>query len=232
MEKIKKLLIFLILGLKSFAYMQVAPINFDKRIDKGGAIQEFYITNPTAKEVGYRLYKEKSDNGLDMTSYMQFYPKSLKLKPGQSEKVRVYIEAPKEAKQGEYTAIMGIKEINIPGIEKKGNGSVIIYTDLKLELAGYVGNLKPNLEIKDLKLKNDELTFKISNIGEIRTKVEAYLFTESDNLKEAKYLDTFRLLKNKESNFNQKLELKNLKNPRLVINDMDGNKILEKEIKE
>ena len=230
MEKIKKLLIFLILGLKSFAYMQVAPIIFDKRIDEGGAIQEFYITNPTNQEVGYRIYKEKSDTDLDMTPYMEFYPKTLKLKSGESGKIRVYIEAPKDSTEGEYTTIMGIKEINIPSVKKSGNGNVIIYTDLKLELAGYVGNLKPNLEIKDLKLKNNELTFKISNIGEIRTKVEAYL--ESDNLKEAKYLDTFRLLKNKESNFNQKLNLKNLKNPRLVINDMDGNKILEKEIKE
>lgn len=229
MEKIKKLLIFLILGLKSFAYMQVAPIIFDKRIDQGGAIQEFYITNPTNQEVGYRIYKEKSDTDLDMTPYMEFYPKTLKLKSGESGKIRVYIEAPKDSTEGEYTTIMGIKEINIPSAKKSGNGNVIIYTDLKLELAGYVGNLKPNLEIKDLKLKNNELTFKISNIGEIRTKVEAYLI---DDLKEAKYLDTFRLLKNKESNFNQKLELKNLKNPRLVINDMDGNKILEKEIKE
>lgn len=229
MEKIKKLLIFLILGLKSFAYMQVAPIIFDKRIDEGGAIQEFYITNPTNQEVGYRIYKEKSDTDLDMTPYMEFYPKTLKLKSGESGKIRVYIEAPKDSTEGEYTTIMGIKEINIPSVKKSGNGNVIIYTDLKLELAGYVGNLKPNLEIKDLKLKNNELTFKISNIGEIRTKVEAYLI---DDLKEAKYLDTFRLLKNKESNFNQKLELKNLKNPRLVINDMDGNKILEKEIKE
>ena len=229
MEKIKKLLIFLILGLKSFAYMQVAPIIFDKRIDQGGAIQEFYITNPTNQEVGYRIYKEKSDTDLDMTPYMEFYPKTLKLKSGESGKIRVYIEAPKDSTEGEYTTIMGIKEINIPSVKKSGNGNVIIYTDLKLELAGYVGNLKPNLEIKDLKLKNNELTFKISNIGEIRTKVEAYLI---DDLKEAKYLDTFRLLKNKESNFNQKLKLKNLKNPRLVINDMDGNKILEKEIKE
>ena len=228
MEKIKKLLIFLILGLKSFAYMQVAPIIFDKRIDKGGAIQEFYITNPTAKEVGYRLYKEKSDNGLDMTSYMQFYPKSLKLKPGQSEKVRVYIEAPKEAKQGEYTTIMGIKEINIPGIEKKGNGSVIIYTDLKLELAGYVGDLKPNLEIKNSKLKNNELSFKISNTGDIRTKVEVYL--ECSSLKEARYLDSFRLLKGCENSFNQKLDIVNLRNPKLVVMDMEGNKLLEKEI--
>lgn len=228
MENFKKLIIFFILTFKTFAYMQVAPIIFDKRIDKEGATQEFYITNPTAKEVGYRLYKEKSDNELDMTPYMQFYPKSLKLKPGQSEKVRVYIEAPKEAKQGEYTAIMGIKEINIPGIEKKGNGSVIIYTDLKLELAGYVGDLKPKLQIDDLKLKNNELTFKISNTGEIRTKVEAYL--EGDNLKEAKYLDSFRLLKGYKNTFNQKLDINNLKNPRLVITDMEGIKILEKGI--
>jgi hypothetical protein len=228
MENLKKLIIFFILTFKTFAYMQVAPVIFDKRIDKEGAAQEFYITNPTAKEVGYRLYKEKSDNGLDMTPYMEFYPKSLKLKPGQSEKVRVYIEAPKEAKQGEYTAIMGIKEINIPGIEKKGNGSVIIYTDLKLELAGYVGDLKPKLQIDDLELKNNELSFKISNIGEIRTKVEAYL--ESDNLKEAKYLDSFRLLKGYKNTFNQKLDIDNLRNPRLVITDMEGIKILEKGI--
>ena len=228
MEKLKKLFLFFILGLKTFAYMQVAPIVFDKRIDKEGATQEFYITNPTNQEVGYRIYKEKSDNGLDMTPYMEFYPKSLKLKPGQSEKVRVYVEAQKEAPKGEYTTVLGIKEINIPNVKKSGSGNVVIYTDLKLELAGYVGNLKPNLEIKDSKLKNNELSFKISNTGDIRTKVEVYL--ESSSLKEAKYLDSFRLLKGYENSFNQKLDIANLKNPKLVVMDMEGNKLLEKEI--
>ncbi|MGL5625783.1 hypothetical protein, partial [Cetobacterium sp.] len=122
-----------------------------------------------------------------------------------------------------------IKEINIPSVKKSGNGNVIIYTDLKLELAGYVGDLKPNLEIKDSKLKNNELSFKISNTGDIRTKVEVYL--ESSSLKEAKYLDSFRLLKGYENSFYQKLDIANLKNPKLAVRDMEGNKLLEKEIK-
>ncbi|MBC2857009.1 hypothetical protein H3N56_11250 [Cetobacterium sp. 2A] len=225
MKKVTKLLIFIIFGLKAFAYMQVAPLIFDKRIDEG-ATEEFYITNQTDQEVGYRIYKEKSDNGLDMTPYMDFYPKSLKLKSGQSEKVKVYIEAPKDSEIGEYTTIMGIKEINIPETKKSG-GRVVLYTDLKLELAGYVGNLKPEIAIRDI-VQNGELIFEISNTGKTRIKVEAYL--ESDNEKETKYIDSFRLLKGSKKSLNQKIDIKNLKNPKLVIRDMEGNKLLEKGI--
>ena len=38
-----------------------------------------------------------------------------------------------------------------------------------------IEELKPKLEINDLKLKNKKLSFNIKNIGEIRTKVEAYI---------------------------------------------------------
>lgn len=228
MKKLNKLLLFFIFTIKTFAYMQVAPIIFDKRIDKEGATQEFYITNPTNQEVGYRIYKEKSDNGMDMTPYMEFYPKTLKLKSGQRDKIKVYIEAEKGVPKGEYTTILGIKEINIPETKKNSNGSVVLYTDLKIELSGYVGDLSPKLEIDNLKIKNNELSFKISNTGDIRTKVEVYL--ESSSLKEDEYLDSFRLLKGYENSFNQKLDIANLKNPKLVVLDMEGKKLLEKEI--
>lgn len=221
-----KFLLFLILSLKAFSYMQVAPLVFDKRIDKG-ATEEFYITNPTNKEVGYRIYKEKSDNGLDMTPYMEFYPKSLKLKSGETKKLKVYIESPKESKKGEYTAILGIKEVNIPNAEKKDNGSLILSTDLKLELAGYVGDLNPKLKIDNLKYENNNLNFSIKNIGEIRTKIEVYL--KINNSKELVYLDSFRLLKGASDKINKKISSKNIS---IVILDKDGKRVLEKDLEE
>ena len=54
----KKLISFLFLCLAnfSFAYMSINPVIFDKRIDNGGGREEFFVSNPTKTEVGYRVY--------------------------------------------------------------------------------------------------------------------------------------------------------------------------------
>lgn len=225
----KKIIFMILLSFKTFAYMNVAPIVFDKRIDNGGATQEFYITNPTHNEVGYRIYKEKSE-GLDMSNYMEVYPRALKLKSGETGVVKVYIESPKNIEKGEYTAILGIKEINIPESLKAGNSGLTIYTDLKLELAGFVGDISPTVEINNLNTKNNKISFEIKNSGEIRTKVE--VFINSEDLKEDIYLDSFRLLKGASNTFEKELtsDIGSLKNPKLIILDTAGEKLMERGI--
>lgn len=225
----KKLVSFLFLCLAnfSFAYMSINPVIFDKRIDNGGAKEEFFVSNPTKTEVGYRVYVEPSDNGEDMSKWIEFYPTSLKLKPGETKKINVFIEAPEKAKKGEYTGILGIKEITVPNSLKNNRAGVNLYTDLKIELAGFVGELKPKLEINDLKLKNKKLSFNIKNIGEIRTKVEAYI---EEKGKDPIYLDSFRILQNKEKSFEKELSTTLSKNSKLIIYDLAGKKVLEKKM--
>ena len=199
--------LFLCLANISFAYMSINPVIFDKRIDNGGAVEEYYISNPTKTEVGYRIYVEPSDNGKDMSKWIEYYPTSIKLKPGETKKINVLIEAPEKAPKGEYTGILGVKEITVPASLKNNKAGVNVYTDLKID--------------------KNTLSFGIKNIGEIRTKVEAYL-EEKD--KEPVYLDSFRILQNKEKTYNKKLENKISKKTKLVVYDLSGKKILEQKL--
>lgn len=226
--KLKVLSLALLVQSLGYGYMNVDPVIFDKRIDKG-AEQIYHITNPTGTSVGYRIYTEKAETGKDMTSWIEYYPRELKLNPGETGKVKVYIESPAGAEKGEYTSILGVKEVSIPDSEK-GNTSVAIYTNLKVEIAGYVGNLTPKVDIIELKKEGENLTFKIKNTGEIRTKVEAFL--TSPNLKESLFIESFRLLQGHEKECSKTLKLTTQKsnNLKLLITDMAGNKIIEKKI--
>lgn len=217
-------------SITSFSYMNVDPVIFDKRIDNGGSSQEYHITNVTNTPVGYRIYTEKiPETKNDMTSWIEYYPRELKLSPGETGKIKVLIEAPDKTKEGEYISTLGIKEVNIPTSEKK-NSTVQIYTNLKIEIAGFVGDLKPELELKNLNLDGNNLKLEIKNIGNIRTKVEVYLSDlKGDN---KVFIDNARLLQGNSKMITKKLELKDIKNNKMkvLILDMEGNKILEKNI--
>ena len=227
----KKLLsvMFLLISSFSYCFTSINPTIFDKRIDDGGAIKEYYVSNPTNSEIGYRIYVEPSDGPNDMSKWIEYYPTSLKLKAGETKKIKIFVESPKDVKKGEYTAILGVKEIAIPMSLKSENAGVSIYTDLKLEIAGFVGDLKPEIKISELNVENNRIKFSIKNIGKIRTKVEAYL--ESDG-NEPLYLESFRLLQNKSKYFENKLDLKKYKKDvKLVIYDLENNKLYEQQIK-
>ncbi len=264
-------------SLSAFSYMNVDPVIFDKRIDNGGATQEYHITNVTNSPIGYRVYTEKIPEAKnDMTSWIEYYPRELKLSPGETGKIKVLIEAPDKVKKGEYISTLGIKEVNIPTSEKKNstvqiytkgetgkikvlieapdkvkkgeyistlgikevniptsekkNSTVQIYTNLKMEIAGFVGDLKPEIELKNLSLNENKLKLELKNIGKIRTKVEVYL---SDLKGENKvFVDSIRLLQDKEKEISKTIELKGLKNNKIkiLVLDMQGNKILEKRL--
>ena len=227
----KKLLslMFLLISSLSYCFTSINPTIFDKRIDDGGAVKEYYVSNPTNSEIGYRIYVEPSDGPNDMSKWIEYYPTSLKLKAGETKKIKVFVESPKDVKEGEYTAILGVKEIAIPMSLKSENAGVSIYTDLKLEIAGFVGDLKPEIEISDLEVTDNKVKFGIKNIGKIRTKVEAYL-ESADN--EPLYLGSFRLLQNKFKSFDSEVDLtKYKKDVKFVVYDLENNKLYEKQIK-
>lgn len=213
----------------SFSYMNIDPVIFDKRIDNGGSTQEYHITNITNTPVGYRIYTENPEAKNNMTSWIEYYPRELKLDPGETGKLKVFIEAPENTKEGEYISTLGIKEVNIPTSNKK-NSMVQIYTNLKMEIAGFVGDLKPKIEIKNLSFKGNNLKLDLKNIGDIRTKVEVYI---SDlNGKNKLFIDNARLLQGKEKKIEKTIKLKGYENnkTKILILDMEGNKILEKKI--
>lgn len=217
-------------SLSTFSYMNVDPVIFDKRIDSGGATQEYHITNVTNSQIGYRIYTEKiPEITNDMTSWIEYYPRELKLSPGETGKIKVFIEAPKGVKNGEYISNLGIKEVSIP-VSNKKDTTIQIYTNLKMEIAGYVGDLKPKLKLDDLSFHNNELELTLENNGEIRTKVEIYLSDLKEQNKE--FVDNVRLLQGNKKKITKSLKLNDLKNNKLkiMILDMQGNKIIEKNL--
>lgn len=226
MKKIIIFVCFLIISSLSYCFTSINPTIFDKRIDNGGAGNEYYISNPTNSEIGYRIYVEPSESEKDMSKWIEFYPSSLKLKAGETKKIKVFVESPLNTEKGEYTAILGIKEVAVPNSVKEESAGVTIYTDLKLEIAGFVGDLKPELQITNFKASKDSIQFKIKNTGEIRTKVEAYIESKGHD---PIFLDSFRLLQGKEKSFSTQIDLtKYSKNAKLVIYDLNDNKLYEK----
>lgn len=224
--KIKKILSFLLflLSFKSYSYMNVSPLIFDKRIDNGGEVQEYYVTNALSNKTSYRIYLEKGEN--DMSDWIEYYPRNLNLEAGETGKIKLFIEAPEGTPEGEYTAILGVKEINTPDVEKSGN--LAIYTNLKIEIAGFVGDLKPEIEIENIEVENNQISMKIFNKGDIRTKLEVYL----KNPKEVeKYLGSVRLLKGAEKMFLSETSIEIKKGSKLEIRDLNGNLIKEIKMK-
>ena len=183
-----KILMFLFLTIEVFAYINITPITFDERIDKDGGAKEYVISNSSKKSKRYRIYVESAEEKNDMTDWVEWYPKSLSLKAGESKNIKVLITAPSETKRGEYTTKLCVKEIETP--TQKENISIL--TNLKIELAGYVGDIKPKVsfERRSKDGENEELVIK--NIGEIRQRFEIYTGEDEEKLE---YLDQVRLFK-------------------------------------
>ncbi|MGL5614174.1 hypothetical protein, partial [Cetobacterium sp.] len=116
--------------------------------------------------------------------------------------------------------------------------SVQILTHLKMDLAGYIGDLIPKIFLKDFSvtLNDDNLNFHglIANVGERRGTLDFYLI--ENNRKNPIYIGNLRLLKNekiKASKLNQKLTkydkdlIKNFsKYSTLIVKDSLSKKVL------
>lgn len=217
-----RILIFLFLSLKTWAYVNITPLTFDKRIDGEGGYKEYTLSNSSKNITKYRIYIEKNNEKYDMSDWVEFFPKTLTLKPGESKKIKVLITAPNDSREGEYTTNLCIKEVEVPLKNKELN----ILTNLKIELAGYVGDLKPKIEITNIYREDKSLKISFKNAGEIRQYFEIYCLDSKE--KELVYLDRVRLFSKEEKEV--KLLVEKIKG-KLIILDQEGNNVLEKKIR-
>ncbi|MEG0398258.1 MAG: hypothetical protein RR656_04140, partial [Cetobacterium sp.] len=158
----------------------------------------------------YQLYLTDEEIEKSMKNWIEIFPTTVTLKPGRSGKFKVFIKAPKGAPRGEYLVTVGVKEIALPKLNSTDTSTVQILTHLKMDLAGYIGDLDPKIFLKDFSvvLKEDNLNFygQIANVGERRGTLDFYL-TE-DKGKNSVYVGNLRLLKGEKleaSKLNQKL---------------------------
>ncbi|MGL4652738.1 hypothetical protein [Cetobacterium sp.] len=179
-----KFIFFLFFGIfnLTFSYINIHPTFFDKRIDLNGSYQEFTLFNQSKDTVLYRIYTEphSKETSKDMSAWINFYPRSLTLRPGESGKIQIDIASKKKIPVGEYSAVLGIRELPIyeKVISEKEVGLSIL-TDLKLVLNGYAGDINPKLQFSNLSIDTtkDSISLKgvVQNIGKRRGKYELYL---------------------------------------------------------
>lgn len=174
-------LLFSFLSSSSFAYMNIYPLVFDKRIDGMGAIQDFVLTNTTNKQVKYQVNLEKKNTVNDMTDWTEIYPKAITLNPGEKKEIKMYARSPKNTPIGEYTTILNIKELEVP-VEKKKRKKVNVFTNLKVNLYGYVGKIDALISLKDVIIKREKgkliMEGKIKNDSLRRLKLDMVLSDE------------------------------------------------------
>lgn len=221
-----KVLLFLIFSINILAYTNISPLNFDERIDGEGGYKEYTLFNSTKNKLTYKIYPEKKQDNFDMSQWVELYPTVMSLKPGESKKIKILITSPNGLPKGEYLANLCIKEIETPGQQEK---NIKLFTNLKIELAGYIGDLKPILEIKKIDKNDNIININLRNKGLIRGKFELYL---QENGKNPKYLTTARIFKNEEKLIKEVVPKDvNFKNKiKLIVLDMRGNEIIEKNI--
>lgn len=166
------ILIFFIFFVATFSF-HITPTFFEKRIDGGGEYQEFTLKNSTDRTVRYKIsFLPGLGKFENMSEWIEFSPKVLTIKPQSESTLKVYIKAPKGAKEGEYSALLNAKTITVPKIDRapyeKVEAAAAIGLDISLEIVSYVGELNPDLLVTNLKIIEDKdgkaiLTFNIKN---------------------------------------------------------------------
>ncbi|MCQ8210972.1 hypothetical protein NON08_00100 [Cetobacterium somerae] len=228
-------LIFFSIALNLAAYVNIYPVSFDKAIDGKGSGQEFTLYNKTNKALRYNI--SLSDDRFQtnsMKNWVEFYPKNITVKPGKSEKIKMYIKAPKNTPKGEYLATVEIKENILPNLEKKvSQNNIQLLTHLKMDIVGYVGNLKPIYKIDNFSYNIQENTLSvkgtIKNSGDRRGRV-ALILSNGKNKYNYK-LGNLKLNKGESINISKlSHNIKDQKLPKnfnkLILKDEDSGHIL------
>lgn len=133
-------LLFLILKSLTFGYINLYPLEFEKNITYGAG-EEFVLYNRTTEPRKYRVYIESVEGKESMADWVQVYPRSVSIDPLKEKSVKIYVEAPKGTKEGEYQANLVIKEISFPVTlqdEEELKKKTRILTMVKLRLKGRV----------------------------------------------------------------------------------------------
>lgn len=129
---------FFIFSKIMYGYINIYPSKFEKNIENG-VNEIFRLYNRTNKKVRYRVYLEETIEN-DMSKWIEVYPKSITLNPLEEKEINIFINPPKDTRNGKYKSKLVVKEIDIPGGEK--HEKVKFMTIFKLNMIGYIGENK------------------------------------------------------------------------------------------
>lgn len=232
---ILKFLLFTAVSLSASAYINLAPTTLDKNI-KAGAYQEFTLFNDTTIPFRYKITPmamTENKKVIDMSKWIEVYPKIVTVKPTEAKKFKVYVKADKGALEGDYGAFLNIRQMSAPKLKGEKDESVgagaIIMVNLNMGIYGYVGDEVPKIEVIEPSVYKKEgksfLKMKVKNetnrLVKINVEIEGrknYFYTVGET----------RAFKGETLVFNHEIkELKNEKPNKIIITDVETKKVLE-----
>lgn len=141
------------------AQMSVSPMVIEAKAERGQAQGIITISNTSNAPSRVRIYAEpftySRDTGFktlpsspnDLTKYLQFSPRELTIKPGESRRVRIISRLAPSLPDGEYRAVV-FNETLTDAKDSVGN-NVSLVARIGVTLYVRKGNLSPNLAVND-----------------------------------------------------------------------------------
>lgn len=154
----KKFFILFLLVANIIFALEISPLMYEQRIDTDGGYREFVIKNSGDKTLRYKVSIYPGISHRDMSKWMEVSPKILNIKPGTEGVLKVYAKAPNGIEPGEYSFVLSLKMVDLPklpGDIKTVEPVAKINFDFRLEYLGYAGNLSPDINLINPKLKEN-----------------------------------------------------------------------------
>lgn len=162
---------FLLIFFTTFSF-HMTPTFYEQRIDGPGGYKEFILKNTSNETLRYKIaFLPGLGKFGHMDKWVEYSPKVITIKPQSQSILKVYIKAPKGSPDGEYSTLLNAKTIPVPKIERQPNevaAAARLGLNVSIEIVGYVGDLKANLNVTNLKVSEDKdgkavVTFDIKN---------------------------------------------------------------------
>lgn len=164
MKKIVGILLFVLMTVAGYGF-HIMPDGFEKRIDNGQGYQEFYFPNSGSETIRYKFTATPGSHVRgDMSRWVEFYPKVLTVRPGETGLLKVFAKSPVGTPEGEYGFHLDAMPIPVPKIGKDGKeikANVGVKINASVEMIGYVGDLRPKLSLESYKVYDDNGKTKI-----------------------------------------------------------------------
>lgn len=166
MRKIVLSIFILLISIISFGF-HISPDGFGKRIDNDEGFQEYTFKNMTGKTIRYKFAVLPGKNPeKSMDKWIEFEPKYMTIKEGESKKLKLYAKSPEGAKEGDYNFYLAVNSVTVPGVLDEKKESVVAGTtvgiNMNIEMLGWVGDLPAKLKLEKYEIyeKDGKVMFK------------------------------------------------------------------------
>lgn len=160
MKKTIMLILTLIISMVSFSF-HMSPDDFGKRFDNGDGHQEYTFKNETGKTIRYRFEVLPGRNPeTSMHEWIEFEPKNMTIKNGESKKLKVFAKAPEGTPEGGYSFYLAANSVTVPqeveGKEDTVSAGATIGINMNVEMLGWVGDLPAKLKLEFHKITEED----------------------------------------------------------------------------